>query len=520
MPPDRSRTGSASRVVAGGSRRAWMRVAATLVGLVVLAALGVTVMRGPLAERLWPEAEAEGLRRKAETALRAGRLTAADGSGARELYEAAIAIDPDRAELRTGLARVAQAAVTLARDAVAQADFARAHRHLRLARELDAPRRDIDAVAIRLRDREAAVAGIDLLLRDADAARAAGRLVGDAGAALPLYGRVLDLQPRNVRALEGREDALDELLQRARQDLRAGRHAEGAAAIAAALAFAPGHANLPEAQAELHQANEKLRARIERDLRAGRLDAATAGLDALRAGAATGAGETGDEAGGADDAVLSDRLARAWLTRSRAAAADFEFERTREALAHAQALASVRTRGEVRETRVALARAERAHARRAPMRGPAARREVAGLLARAAEAEARGDWLTPPGESAFDHLRAAHALAPEDPGVRRAMARLSPRLADCFERELRDNRLQRARVCLDARVAFEGGGGAVAAARTRLARRWVEVGVERLARGELAGARAAHDTARMLDAEAEGLSALAERLRAAEATTP
>lgn len=506
-------------------RRSWRVVASTLIALVVLAALAVTVMRGPLAERLWPEAEAEGLRRKADTALRAGRLTAADGSGARELYAAAIAIDPDRAELRAGLARVAQTAVSQARDAVGAGDFARAHRQLRLARELDAPRRDIDAVSARLREREAAIARLDDLLRDADAARDAGHLVGDAGAALPLYRRVLDLQPRNVRALEGREDALDELLQRARRDLRAERHAEGAAAIADALAFAPGHPTLPEAQADLHQANERLRARIERDLRAGRLEAATIGFDALRAGAAANVAVEVN-AGDADGAMLTDRLAdrlvRAWLARSRAAAADFEFDRARDALARAQALtsASVEARAEVREMRIALARAERARARRTPAPGPAGRREVAGLLARASEAEARGDWLTPPGESAFDHLRAAHALAPEDPAVRRAMARLAPRLADCFERELRDNRLQRARVCLDARVAFEGGNRAVSAARSRLARRWVEVGVERLARGELAGARAAHDTARMLDAEAEGLSALAERLHAAEATTP
>ena len=71
----------------------------------------ILLLRGPIADRLWPVANAEALRQQAEAALQQGRLSAEDGSGARELFEAAVAIDPDRAELRSGLSRVAQAAV-------------------------------------------------------------------------------------------------------------------------------------------------------------------------------------------------------------------------------------------------------------------------------------------------------------------------------------------------------------------------------------------------------------------------
>src|SRR3546814_3004342 len=52
-------------------------------------------------------------------------------------------------------------------------------------------------------------------------AREAGQLTGDDKAALPLYQRILALQPENTGALEGREDALGELLQQARAQLRA-----------------------------------------------------------------------------------------------------------------------------------------------------------------------------------------------------------------------------------------------------------------------------------------------------------
>ena len=80
--------------------------------------------------------------------------------------------------------------------------FADAHRDLALARSLSAPRARMDAVAEDLRRREAAVAGLDTVLAEADAARAAGRLHGDDHAALPLYARILALQPRDPKALE------------------------------------------------------------------------------------------------------------------------------------------------------------------------------------------------------------------------------------------------------------------------------------------------------------------------------
>src|SRR3546814_6198053 len=75
------------------------------------------------------------------------------------------------------------------------------------------------------------------LLAQAEAAREAGQLTGDDKAALPLYQRILALQPENTGALEGREDALGELLQQARAQLRAGDLAEATAAIAAARRF-------------------------------------------------------------------------------------------------------------------------------------------------------------------------------------------------------------------------------------------------------------------------------------------
>ncbi len=260
-------------------RRHWPWLSLLVAGL----ALATALLREPLADALWPEARAEALRQRAEEALAAGRLTAADGSGARELFEAGIAIDPDRAELPAGLARVAVAAVAQADRAVRDGRFADAHRHLALSRQLSAPRASIDAVAERLRDREAAVAGIDDLLSAAERAQRDGRLDGAADAALPLYRRVLDLQPRHLRALEGREDALSVLLQRAHDDFRRDALADGAAKIATVANYDRGHVDLADAQSALAQSAERVRRQAESDLRAGRLARAADGFEQWRA---------------------------------------------------------------------------------------------------------------------------------------------------------------------------------------------------------------------------------------------
>ncbi len=482
------------------ARRPWWPwlLAFALVAVVLLVAF-----RRPLADRIWPQTRAQALRAQAALALEHGHLTAPDGSGARELYEAALAMDPDRDEARIGLARVAEAALAQARAATAQDRFAQAHASLRLARALSVPRDDAERVESVLREREASHAGIAGLLARADAARQAGHLAGDATAALPLYRRILALQPENTGALEGREDALGELLQQARAQLRQGELAEATAAIAVAQEYDPGHVDLPDTRARLNEELDDVRRNAVADLRAGRLERAGERYRLL-----ADAGQQAD----ADEGLQ--RVAAAWAHRAQTLAGDYRFAAAEAALEHARALAP--ELGAVAEAGRRIERARQAHARSGSSLPPAEReRRVRRLLSEAAAAEGRGDLLDPPGGSAFDKLRAARAIAPDDPDVRKATARLLPAATQCFERALSDNNLGLARACLDARVVLGDDLAALATARRRLAGRWLAIGDERLGAGEVGGARAALDAARGLDPATPGIDAFEHRLRAA-----
>lgn len=479
-------------------RRHWRWIAALLVAL----AVAVVVFRQPLANLVWPDMRVQRLLNDAEVALQQGRLSTADGTGARQQFEAAQALDSDRSEARDGLSRVGQAAVAQARAHLQANRFDPARQSLLLARELQVPRAEADAVASLLRQRESAHAGLDQLMQQADAASGAGQLE----TALSLYQRVLGLQPNHTAALEGREDALSELLQQARRAITAGELGQGAALIAQAREHDDGHVDLPDVQAQLARAVELRKRRADADLRRQRLEPALAGyklvLDAK-----------------ADDAAAREgieRVATAYAQRSARQAADFNFTAAQASLRSADEIAP--RAPVVMEAEQALQRARQAQLRLVSPLAPRERqRRTQDLLASMQQAEARGDWLTPPGESAYDKLRAAQALSPEDVEVQRAATRMLPAVRACLEDELRANRIRRARACYDAWQTLQPRDAGLAEARRQLALKWIAVGDERLGSGDVEFAVQALREAQGLDAAAPGLDAFAARVRSAHA---
>ncbi|MEQ8034127.1 hypothetical protein [Xanthomonas sp. WHRI 6106] len=490
------------------SSRLWAPLRSRALWRVVLALsacllLSVIVLRKPLADWLWPDTRIQQLLQRGDAALLRGRLSAADGTGARELFNAALALDSDRTEARTGLARTGAAAVVQARAAIAAGDAPGAQRALTLAGALEVPQAQTAPVALRLRDLQARRAGLDALLAQAVIAQQQGRLDGTPDSALPLYQRILTLAPDRTDALEGREDALTDLLAQARHALARDALADAAALLAAAKRYDAGHADLPLTEGHYHRLLEQRRQRAQTLLRRGRL------APAARDFAAVLAAEPADA--GAQRGL--ERVAGEYAAQAGRQAADFHFDEALQSLQQAQAL--VPGAASIAQAEQAIARAR--DAQRDPQTGlsrAVRERRLRVLLQRVADAEARQQWMTPPGASAYDAVRAAQALAPRDPRVVQAAARVVPASQRCFEDELRNNRLRAARGCLDAWQALTPNGDALAGARRRLAQRWVAVGSERLGQEDAAFARRAQDQAHQLDPGLPELAEFTRRVRA------
>ncbi|WP_374473674.1 hypothetical protein [Arenimonas sp.] len=474
----------------------------------LLLAVGLLHFREAISERLIPDSELKREIAAAQDALARGELTRADGQGARERFQAVLARDPDHLDARRGLADVREAALLQARAALAARDFTTARERVALARAMAAPAAELDAIEAELALRESADAGLADLLQRARDAQARGYVEPLPDGALALYQEALRLQPDNAIALDGRRAILAGLLQQAETAMAAGDFDAAVALVARVVESDPSHLGLPEVQARLGEA----RAAIERareqalqaataDLRAGRLEAAAEGFEAMLAQDPASA----EARQGLEDA------AAAMAARAGRQAADFDFEAAEDSLRLASTWSPGSAAGAAAERRLA-------QARRANEELPQGGRDpalLANVLEQARAAMRRGELIDPPGDSAWDHLRRAAALAPGDAGVRAAMQEYDRRARACFEDELAGNRLGAAQACLDARAVRERGGEGLAADRRRLADRWLAFAEERLGAGEMALARRALDAARGLDPANPNLATFEERLRRA-----
>ncbi|MCU1179019.1 hypothetical protein JAK28_08330 [Stenotrophomonas maltophilia] len=475
----------------------------------LLAALAVFVLlvllRKPLADWFWDEPQIEQLLAEGDRALAAGRLSDADGSGARERYQAVLALDGDRPQARQGLANTGAAALQQARDRLHAGDLDGSAQALALARELQVPQGEADAVARQLQARRSAGAGIGALLAQARNAFAAGRLDDGDSSALPLFQRILALQPDNLPALEGREDALSDLLLQARTLAGRGELAEAAAILRRARQFDAGHADLPASEEALARAVDQRLRQAQRALQRQQLDAAAQGFLAVLAVAA----DDPNAQRGREQAL------QAVVVRSQTSADDFQFDAAQRDAALAAELGA--SQAILQQLAQRLQRARQAQqALQQPAISTAQReRQLRDHLRKIERAERAGQWISPPGHSAFDALREAQSLAPRDTRVKAAAARLLPASRRCFDDNLRQNRVQAAGACLQAWQTLSPTAAGLPSARLRLAQRWLAIGSERLGNGDLAFAAHAAEQARLLQPDLAELPAFEDRLRRA-----
>ncbi|MDD0926524.1 hypothetical protein LOD59_02400 [Xylella fastidiosa subsp. multiplex] len=467
----------------------------------LLLGVAVLMLSKFLADWAWPDSRITQLLQRGEVALAQGNLSAPDGSGARELFETAKALDSDRHEAQDGLLRTGQAALAQARITFDRGQFDAAERYLRLARVLQMPQDQVDVLERLVRQRQAEHADLDQLLVRADEAYVAGRLEGDPNSALPLYQRVLELVPGFARALQGREDALSELLRQACVDLERGQLDAAAAKLNVAQRYDPGHVDLPQTQDLFNRAIDVHLHRAVRLLRRGLL--APAARD-FRAVLAVRPEQSAARRG------LEDVVER-YVAHAGRQAAEFHFEQAELSLARARAL--LPDQGSIYLAEQALQRARQTRLSLQPKLSKVERERYLGeLMGRFDVAERLKEWLTPPGISAYDQVRAAQAIAPADARVQRAAQRLLVAMRACFEEELGRNRLQSAQACLDVWQAINGQDVGLLGARKRLAQRWIAVGSERFGEGDITFARRALEQARRWGSRTPELDELARRV--------
>lgn len=489
-----------------------------LIVLAVLLALGVAAyaFRDELADRLLPASQQTRLIGEAEIALAEGRLSSPDGRGARELFTAVLALDPDHATARDGLRRVADAALARARERLAANDDEGVREALALARTLAAPAADIAAVEQVLRRREAEESQLARLLESAERARRAGRLDGGADSAVSLYRQALAAAPDSAIARAGLHAVLAELLREAAARLGAGDQAAALTLVARVESIDASHIDLPALKARLAEHSQasadtlaKLFEESEAARRDGRLEEARDGYRAVLL-------QRPDHAGakqGLEQIVVM--LAQQAIRL----ASDFRFEDAELRLAEARELSPTHPAVREAESRLLQARARASEVAEVAVEA-APRADVDRLLAQAADAVAAQRFVEPPGESAWDILRNARSLAPNDERIYRAMEALVPAAKRCVEDDLRTNRLSHARICLNAIAAMDPAASDLGELRRRLAARWIGFGEERLGAGEFDAAQRAYRTAREIDPGHPGLAAFAARLDQASLAQP
>ena len=491
-------------------RRAWLLAAVVIVPLLAFA---LYKGRDTLGARLLPPPQQTQLMQRADSALHAGKLTATDGSGARELYEAVLARDPDSLVAREGLVHVGAAALAQAQSALRDNRPQDAQRALDLARGLAVPIADLQPVENAVRRRAGSEDQLATLLAQADAAARAGHLDdGNATSALARYQQALAAAPDNAVVLARRQALLSRMLAGIDALLANNDIAAAQRLVDRVVAVDPGHQDLPVARTRLAAALQQKQKAQARDLDAadaalhgGRIDAAIAGFRKVQAA------NPGDPRARTGLHQAADAMVR----QAQRAIADFDFASAESALAQARVL----TPDSV-SLRAAELHLQQSRARRAVIVPPANdAAKIDDLLAAADHAVVRNELVDPPGDSAFDKLRAASAIAPGDPRVIAATRRFGATAVACFQREMTGNRLVRAEACLDALIATDPTHVKLQTMRQGLAARWLAVAEERLGAGELGNAQRAIASAQRWAPNDPAIPALLTRLQQARAGT-
>lgn len=501
-------------------RRRWSLI---MLAVVLAGVIGWLWSHQAMLSGMLPQTQLNALLARADTAYSAGNLAGGPDS-ARDLYEAARALDPDNEHALTGLQNVGHAELDQAQAALKKRDYAAARSSLEEARSLLGGGAAVDVMDQALAKAVLQTSNVDVLINQARSALANGHIDGPDGAAT-LFGKVLAGDPNNAVARHGMDQIGDLLATRIQGQIGSSDLAGAKQTLSNLAGLLPRYSQLPTLRAAV--------AAADRDSDSQRDQYLDKGQAYLREGKISGTGDDNAEAQfkaalkadpGSDQARAGlGQVAQALIVQANAAMESGQSQDAKTLLDDAAALApksadlaAARSRLAASESRPAPEPAERATAHTdvatieadqepeasvppppAPLT-PMQSAKVARMVARAKSAARKGDIMLPPGDSAYDLYRAALGIDGDNVEAQAGLRALPEVTRAQFDQAVREDNLDQAHDMLETLEQLDPGDPATPAMRHRLGSAWLDRADHYVGLGELAAARTALQEAQRL----------------------
>ena len=463
---------------------------------------------------LLPRTELNDLLARGNKALAENKLTGRNGDSARELFQAARALDADNDLARQGLTKVGERLVERASADLTRNDFEAARNDIAAATDVLGGGSEIDELKARLHAAETRNTQSTELLDRAEKELAAGHLLGS-GSAAEAYQKVLDADGANGLALSGLKKVGEALAKQARDAIAAGNPDLANQRVAELAQLSPNHPAIPELRAALanqradnSQALEQQLAHAEAQQRAGNIGGADGALALFTAVLKREPNNARARSALRHIATGLVVQANAALDENDVAHADKLLQQAEIAASDLPELRAARTR--LRETREQIDIGKQQQ-NTAGANDP----RVAGLLDEAEKAMAAGNLILPPGDSAWDKYRAVLRIDGNNAKAFAGLNRIPARAKELFETALRDNTPYRARAYVDAVTQADPSDSAAPAMKERLANAFLDQVEARLGQNQTSDAARALKAARELSPNNPRLAPLQAKLGAA-----
>jgi len=515
----------------GSGKRGWLLpvLLLVLIALIATAWLNQGWLRGKL-----PNTELNDVLSRAQQALQAGHLDGQDGTSARELFQSAIALQPDNDRATDGLRQVGQAELAQADAALQAGQLDQAAQQAASARDLlgggsDVDRLDAQIAQARATQGSSQVKTVDLV-DQAQQALADGKLEGPHGAGA-LYKQMLQADPNNAVAAHGLDQVGDALAVQAHKAFDANDSTTANAIVEELAALQPNSGALPALRAQQAQTRSQDNGALDTELKQA--------AEAFRAGRIVGQGDDtalahfkaalAIDPDNADARAGLGKVAQALTVQASAAIDAGDKAQASQLLDQAAVLAPksadlAAARGRLNSVSSQGAPSQAADPNDASAddstepSAPAAlspqqSAQVAALVQRAQVAAARGDIMLPPGNSAYDLYRNALVIDGSNAAALQGLQALPVQVEKQFNQALSNGNLGQASDMLDNLAELAPGEASQSALSDRLAGAWLDQAEQQMGSGDRSGATQSLNRARKLSPNQPRLLELSARLQ-------